>query len=195
MVHRRDNTRTIYSIGHSTLPLETFIERLKAFGVQRIVDVRTIPRSRHNPQFDYKTLPEALRKRGIGYIHLKGLGGLRHAAPDSVNLGWHNLSFRGYADYMQTEDFRRNLERLIRMAGQKTVALMCAEAVPFRCHRSLIADALTVRGLDVRHIASRRSANLHKLTPWIRVKGETITYPEPATAAEDSSGHDRLISI
>lgn len=180
--HRPVNPTVIYTIGHSTLPLEKFIERLKAFGVRRVVDVRTIPRSRHNPQFNRETLPAALRRTGIGYIHLKGLGGLRHARADSVNTGWHNASFRGYADYMQTDEFRRSLERLMRMAQEKTIALLCAEAVPFRCHRSLLADALTVRGRRVRHIASARTAAAHKLTPWIRVQGHKITYPEPSPA-------------
>lgn len=174
------NLTIVYSIGHSTLPLETFIERLKAFGVQRVVDVRAVPRSRHNPQFDRLTLPQNLRRRGIGYIHVKGLGGLRHAKLDSINTAWRNASFRGYADYMQTKEFARDLDRLIRMAGEKTVAIMCAEAVPFRCHRSLVADALTVHDLDVRHITSGRTASPHRLTPWINVKGKKITYPGPA---------------
>jgi uncharacterized protein (DUF488 family) len=178
-----NNPTVVFTIGHSTLPLETFIERLKAFGVQRVVDVRTVPRSRHNPQFDRATFPQAVRRAGIGYIHLKGLGGLRHARPDSVNMGWHNASFRGYADYMQTEEFRRNLERLLRIAGETTVVLLCAEAVPFRCHRSLIADALTVAGVEVRHIASARTAKPHRLTPWIKIEDDQITYPEPSQAA------------
>jgi uncharacterized protein (DUF488 family) len=174
----------VYTIGHSTLPLEVFIEHLRAFGVQRVVDVRTIPRSRHNPQFERLTLGPALRRRGIGYIHVKGLGGLRRPSRDSINTGWRNSSFRGYADYMQTKEFVRNIERLIRMAAQKTVAIMCAEAVPFRCHRSLIADALTVLGLEVRHITSARTAKPHRLTPWIRVEGGAIWYPPMGDAAE-----------
>ena len=178
MGRRQHSSITVYTIGHSTLPLEAFIERLKAFGVQRVVDVRTIPRSRHNPQFERQTLGPALRRRGIGYIHVKGLGGLRHASRDSINTAWRNASFRGYADYMQTEDFRRSLQRLMQMAKEKTIAVMCAEAVPFRCHRSLIADALTVRGVDVQHITSGRTSKPHKLTPWISVNGEEITYPE-----------------
>ncbi|MFB3892714.1 MAG: DUF488 family protein [Phycisphaerae bacterium] len=177
----QDNSTTVYTIGHSTLPLETFIERLKAFGIQRVVDVRTIPRSRHNPQFDRQALPQALRRRGIGYVHVKGLGGLRRARRDSINMGWRNASFRGYADYMQTKEFHRNLDRLIRIAGQKTIVVMCAEAMAFRCHRSLIADALTARGLEVRHIQNGRAARPHKLTPWISVKADVITYPAPAS--------------
>jgi len=181
----------IYTIGHSVLPLETFVERLKAFGVQRVVDVRTVPRSRHNPQFDRQTLPRELRRKGIGYIHVKGLGGLRHATRDSVNTGWRNASFRGFADYMRSSNFERSLQGLVRMAGRKTVALMCAEAVPFRCHRSLIADALTVRGLEVRHITSGRTAKPHSLTPWISVKDGTITYPGPAPAGGAAADEDR----
>lgn len=177
MTPSSDNPTVVYTIGHSTLPLETFIGRLKTFGIQRVVDVRTIPRSRHNPQFDRATFPQAVRRAGIGYIHVKGLGGLRHARPDSTNTGWHNASFRGYADYMQTEEFQRNLQRLNGMARRKTIALLCAEAVPFRCHRSLISDALTVGGTEVRHITSGRTAKPHRLTPWIRVRGGHITYP------------------
>ncbi len=159
------------------LPLETFIARLRAFGIQRVVDVRTIPRSRHNPQFNREDLGPFLRRRKIGYVHLKGLGGLKHARADSINMGWRNASFRGYADYMQTKEFARQLDRLIRMAGEKMLALMCAEAVPFRCHRSLLADALTVRGLQVRHITSARTARPHALMPWARVEADVITYP------------------
>ena len=177
MKNAPDSPTVVYTIGHSTLPLETFITRLKTFGVQRIVDVRTIPRSRHNPQFDRTTLPQAVRRAGIGYIHMKGLGGLRHARADSINTGWQNASFRGYADYMQTEEFQHSLQRLYGMARQKTIALLCAEAVPFRCHRSLIADALTVSGMEVRHITSGRTASPHRLTPWIKVEGDQITYP------------------
>lgn len=181
--------RTVYTIGHSTLPVETFVERLKAHGVERVVDVRTIPRSRHNPQFNREELGPALRRRGIGYIHVKGLGGLRHANKDSINTGWRNASFRGYADYMQTEEFRKNLQRLLKMAGAKTIAVMCAEAVPFRCHRSLLADALTVAGAEMRHITSARTAKPHRLTPWIHVARGRITYPpSPATSAAKKIG-------
>ena len=179
MAGRMHKTRPIFTIGHSTLPLETFLERLRAFDVQRVVDVRTLPRSRHNPQYNREDLGPALRRKGFGYIHVKGLGGLRRARADSINTGWRNASFRGYADYMQTPEFERNLERLIRMAREKTIAVMCAEAVPFRCHRSLIADALTVRGLEVRHITSARTAKGHQLTPWIHVENGRISYPEP----------------
>jgi uncharacterized protein (DUF488 family) len=180
MARTAGKPKTVFTIGHSTLELEAFIARLKAFNIQRVVDVRTLPRSRHNPQFNRETLARTLRARRIGYVHIKGLGGLRHARKDSLNAGWRNASFRGYADYMQTKEFERNLQRLIRIAGQKTIALLCAEAVPFRCHRSLIADALTVRGLEVRHISSGKTARPHQLTPWIHVKDGAITYPAAA---------------
>lgn len=177
---------TVFTIGHSTLELGKFIEVLHAHGVRRIVDVRTIPRSRHNPQFNLETLPGALKDAGIAYVHLPGLGGLRHARPDSPNKAWRNASFRGFADYMQTADFADELERLIGLAGQTSSALMCAEAVPWRCHRSLIADALTVRGIPVEHISSATHRRPHALTPWARVDGLRITYPEEAPGTDAS---------
>ncbi len=167
----------IFTIGHGTKSIDEFVDLLKAYEVQRIVDVRTIPRSRHNPQFNKDILSKSLKKLHIGYIHIKGLGGLRHAKKDSVNTAWRNASFRGYADYMQTEDFEKNIERLIKIAKQKNIAIMCAESVPWRCHRSLIADALQVRGIQVRHIMSRKSCKGHILTAWIKARGLKITYP------------------
>jgi uncharacterized protein (DUF488 family) len=152
---------------------------LRAHGIDRLVDVRTIPRSRHNPQFGYERLGASLRNRRIGYRHLKDLGGLRHARADSPNRGWHNASFRGYADYMQTPAFAGALERLIALAHEKRTAIMCAEAVPWRCHRSLISDALLVRGIEVRHIMSPKSVREHKLTALAKVHDEQITYPAP----------------
>ncbi|MGA2518401.1 MAG: DUF488 domain-containing protein [Thermodesulfobacteriota bacterium] len=168
----------VLTIGHSTRPLEAFIDLLKIHDVEMIVDVRTVPRSRHNPQFNLDTLPEALRSVGIGYEHMSGLGGLRHALRDSPNLGWRNSSFRGFADYMQTEEFEKNLENLILLTRRERICLMCAEAVPWRCHRSLIADALQVRSLSVEHIMSKTKTQPHKLTPFARVDGTQITYPE-----------------
>ncbi len=167
----------VYTIGHSTRTLEEFVSLLKTFDVEKVVDIRTIPRSRHNPQFNMETLSKLLRAKHIGYFHLKGLGGLRHTVKDSVNMGWQNLSFRGFADYMQTKDFEEGLEKLIEMAGTKRVALMCAEAVPWRCHRNLISDALTVRGFHVMHITGKHSVHPHALTPWAEVDGTRITYP------------------
>jgi uncharacterized protein (DUF488 family) len=168
----------ILSIGHSTHPLEAFIQLLKAHGVTKVADVRSVPRSRHNPQFNRETLPEALEAAGIGYVHLPGLGGLRHARPDSPNRGWRNASFRGYADYMQTPEFAANLEALIRLAREDRLVLMCAEAVPWRCHRSLIADALSLRGLTVEHIMGLQGRQPHRLTGFARVEGLELTYPE-----------------
>jgi len=168
---------TILTLGHSTRTIEEFLRLLEAHQVQRLVDVRTVPRSRHNPQFNRETLPGSLRKARIRYTHLPGLGGLRHPRKDSPNTGWRNAGFRGYADYMQTPEFEANLEKLLELARKEPVAIMCAEAVRWRCHRSLIADALLVRGVEVRHISSATRAEPHRLTPWARVKGRHITYP------------------
>src|SRR5215469_10828967 len=151
----------VLTIGHSTRPLDEFIQLLQAHDVSCVVDVRTIPRSAHNPQFNKASLPRALKKAGVGYVHLPGLGGLRHAKPDSPNMGWRNTSFRGFADYMQTEEFQENLAELIELANEHRLAMMCAEAVPWRCHRSLIADALMVRGIIAEHIMSPTQRQAH----------------------------------
>ncbi len=180
----RENTEaalTVYTIGHSTRTIEEFAELLKAQGVEFVVDVRTIPKSRHNPQYNSVGLAEYLSRHAIGYEHLPALGGLRHARKDSVNTAWENASFRGFADYMQSEDFERGLARLLAIAREKRTTIMCAEAVPWRCHRSLIADALTVRGVAVMDIMSRTSVKPHAVTPWAEVKGTLITYPGPKT--------------
>ncbi|MDQ2844274.1 MAG: DUF488 domain-containing protein, partial [Acidobacteriota bacterium] len=140
-------------------------------------DIRTVPRSRKNPQYDQESLSSLLANHNIGYVHFKELGGLRHAKKDSVNGAWENASFRGYADYMQTDDFARAMEELVALAAERTTAIMCAEAVPWRCHRSLVGDALLVRGVEVLDIMSEKSAKPHKLTPWARVDGVRITYP------------------
>jgi uncharacterized protein (DUF488 family) len=145
----------VFTIGHSARTWKVFLELLRAHGVKRVIDVRSIPRSRHNPQFNRETLSAKLRSARIGYVHLRKLGGLRHVRRDSQNMGWHNTSFRGFADYMQTPDFEAGLRRLITLAKQKKSMLMCAEAVPWRCHRSLIADALVVRGIRVADIVAR----------------------------------------
>jgi uncharacterized protein (DUF488 family) len=170
---------TIYTIGHSTRTIEQFIELLRAHDIEELVDVRTIPRSRHNPQFGAKELAASLQQAGIAYKHLAKLGGLRRTSKDSINLGWQNTSFRGFADYMDTSEFRTGLDELKVLAEQKTVAIMCAEAVPWRCHRSLISDALTIQGWQVRHIQSRKTANLHELTTFLKVQDGELTYPEP----------------
>jgi uncharacterized protein (DUF488 family) len=167
----------VLTVGHSTRTLAEFIRLLQAHGVTRIVDVRTVPRSRHNPQFNKASLPRALKKAGMGYVHIPGLGGLRHAKRDSINVGWRNTSFRGYADYMQTAEFEGSLAELIALADKDRLALMCAEAVPWRCHRSLIADALLVHGIRTEDIMSPTRRTVHTLTPFAKVRGGTITYP------------------
>jgi uncharacterized protein (DUF488 family) len=169
----------VLTIGHSTRSIEEFVRLLQAHGVECVVDVRTIPRSRHNPQFNADALPASLSSAGIGYEHASALGGLRRAAADSVNSGWRNASFRGYADYMQTSQFVTAMEKLIPLAAQRRLALMCAEAVPWRCHRSLIADALVIRGIGVEHIMSLTRRQAHVLTPFAKVQGLQITYPSP----------------
>lgn len=172
------------TIGHSTRTLESFVDLLQAHGVKLLVDVRTVPRSRHNPQFNKESVPKALAAAGIKYEHLPGLGGLRRPRRDSPNTGWRNAGFRGFADYMQTPEFASNLKKLITLARRKRLAVMCAEAVPWRCHRSLIADALLVRGLKVEHIISGTGSREHTLTPWAKVQSAGITYP-PETLAMD----------
>ncbi|MGH8280853.1 MAG: DUF488 family protein [Gammaproteobacteria bacterium] len=167
----------LWTIGHSTRPLDELITLLREHGITRLVDVRTMPRSSHNPQFNTETLPASLGAQSIAYTHLAVLGGLRHARKDSMNTGWRNASFRGYADYMLTPEFEHGLDELIKLAGKETAAIMCAEAVPWRCHRSLIADALMVRGLEVRHIMGPGKWQPHKLTGFAHVEGLRITYP------------------
>ncbi len=184
--HVRPTEPVVLTIGHSTRPLDELVELLRAHGVTRVVDVRTVPRSRHNPQFNRDTLPEALRAAGIGYVHMPGLGGLRKPDRDSPNLGWRNASFRGFADYMLTPAFEENLKVLIEQARQDPVVIMCAEAVPWRCHRSLIGDALVVRGVRVEHIMSATRRDPHVVTPWARVEGTRLKYEasSPGTAAD-----------
>lgn len=167
----------VYTIGHSTRSLNELVELLRSFGIERLVDVRTIPRSRHNPQFNYDNLSRFLRNRHFSYRHMKDLGGLRHPRSDSPNLGWHNTSFRGFADYMQTPEFSAALEKFKKLAQEKLTVIMCAEAVPWRCHRSLIGDALIVIGAEVRDIYSMKSVKNHTLTAMARVQGTQVTYP------------------
>jgi uncharacterized protein (DUF488 family) len=169
----------VLTIGHSTRPLEEFVALLEAHSTTCLVDVRTLPRSRKNPQFNRDTFPGALLLAGIGYTHAAGLGGFRRTTPQSPNLGWRNASFRGYADYMQTAEFAENLERVMTLAGKQRVTLMCAEAVPWRCHRSLIADALTVRGIRVEEIVGEKRRCVHALTSFARLDGTNLTYPSP----------------
>ena len=167
---------TIFTIGHSTRPIETFLGLLAGHAVQRLIDIRKMPHSRHNPQFGREPLAESLQAAGIHYTHLPGLGGLRRPRPDSVNSGWRNSGFRGFADYMQTPAFETALGGCLDLATAERVVLMCAEGVPWRCHRSLIADALVVRDVDVREITSTTTARPHVLTPWARVEGTHIVY-------------------
>jgi uncharacterized protein (DUF488 family) len=167
----------ILTIGHSNHPIEEFLAMLQAHQVEQIVDVRTMPKSRHNPQFNHDALDVALAAEHIGYVHLPGLGGLRHARKDSINTAWRNASFRGYADYMQTPAFDESLRKLIQLTGERRTAIMCAEAVPWRCHRSLIGDALLARGIEVEDIMSRTRRKPHTYTPFVKVEGETVTYP------------------
>ena len=167
----------VFTIGHSTRTIEDFIHLLKAHGIQRVIDVRAIPRSGHNPQFARQQLSPALHRSRIHYRHMSGLGGLRRPRSDSTNTGWRNPSFRGYADYMETSAFKESLDQCIALARQERLVLMCAEAVPWRCHRSLIADALLASGIEVSEITSALRARPHSLTPWARVKGAQVTYP------------------
>ena len=168
---------TLLTIGHSTHPIDEFIQLLKDHGVKEIVDVRSIPKSRHCPQFNSEPFEESLWKAGIGYTHIERLGGLRHSRKDSVNLGWRNASFRGFADYMATPEFSEGLDELTRIARMRRVAIMCAEAVPWRCHRSLIADAMSEEGWEVRDILSSNAPTEHRLTPFLRVVDSQLTYP------------------
>ena len=168
---------TILTIGHSTRTLEEFLELLNVYKVTLVVDVRTVPRSRHNPQFNKENLPNTLKPYGVKYIHMPDIGGLRHPKKDSVNLAWKNSSFRGYADYMQTKEFTENLLKLIALARENCLAIMCAEALPWRCHRNLISDALVVRHIKVEHIISKTSTINHQLSETAHVEGTKITYP------------------
>jgi len=171
------SSTTVYTVGHSTLPIERFLAMLRAHGIERLADVRTVPRSRRNPQFNAEALAESLRAVGLEYVPLRELGGLRKPRADSPNAGWRNDSFRGYADYMQTPEFARGLERLLELGRERRTAIMCAEAVPWHCHRSLVADALAVRGVPVVEILGEAEQREHTLTPFARVQGTTITYP------------------
>jgi uncharacterized protein (DUF488 family) len=172
----------VFTVGHSTLPIERFIALLQTYGIECLVDIRTMPRSRHNPQFNNTALAGSLIVAHLEYVPMQALGGLRHARKDSPNTGWRNGGFRGYADYMQSEEFHDALKTLIQLSRQKRVAIMCAEAVPWRCHRSLVADALSVRGIPVVEILSESSYRTHKLTAFAQVEGTQITYP-PEQAA------------
>ncbi|MBV6522460.1 MAG: hypothetical protein MNPFHGCM_02608 [Gemmatimonadaceae bacterium] len=169
---------TVFTVGHSTRAIADFIGLLQAYDIERLADIRTVPRSRHNPQFNADSLLLSIPAAGIDYVPMRSLGGLRHARKDSPNAAWRNMSFRGYADYMQTTAFDIALDELLEASRDRRVAIMCAEAVPWRCHRSLVADALVARGILVAEILSETSCRWHSLTPFARVVGTRVTYPE-----------------
>ncbi len=183
---------TVYTIGHSTRSSRDVINLLKKEGILVVVDVRSVPRSAFNPQFNNDTFPAELSKEGIDYVYMKGLGGLRKPEKDSVNTGWHNASFRGFADYMQTPEFEQNILELLKIASKKKVSIMCAEAVPWRCHRLLISDALTVRGVHVEHIMGVKGLQAHELTPFLKAEGTRVIYPgEKAGPEEEKAGLEK----
>ncbi len=167
----------MFTIGHSTRSFEEFVALLQARSIELLADVRTVPRSRHNPQFNTENLAPGLATAGITYVPLPALGGWRRPRADSPNTGWRHASFRGYADYMLTAEFRGALDGLIALGCEHRLAFMCAEAVPWRCHRSLIADALVARGYDVRHVVSATKVDPHRMTPFAHVEGDVVTYP------------------
>jgi uncharacterized protein (DUF488 family) len=168
---------TVYTVGHSTRSFDQLLGALKAHGVEALGDVRRFPGSRRLPQFNAEHLAVELPKHGLVYLPCPLLGGRRKPNPNSINLGWRNESFRAYADYMQTPPFLDGLDLLVRAAGQMLLAIMCAEALPWRCHRSLIADALIVRGWMVIDIITGTKATRHELTPFAQVCGTRLTYP------------------
>jgi uncharacterized protein (DUF488 family) len=168
---------TLWTIGHSTRSFEEFLALLGEHRIEFLADVRHFPTSRRVPWTAKSSLAKALSEAGIAYEHLEDLGGFRKSLPDSMNLGWRNAGFRGYADYMASSEFSSALDRLIRIALERHTAIMCAEAVPWKCHRSLLSDALLVRGVRVIHILSSGKTQDHRLTPFARVHGTRITYP------------------
>lgn len=174
---KKNSPARIFTIGHSNKTILEFIQTLEAYKLKLLIDVRTVPKSRHNPQFGQKRLQASLKKKGIEYVHAAGLGGFRHTQKDSKNMAWRNLAFRGFADYMQSEEFKKNLKRLINRSKRKRLVLMCAEAVPWRCHRSLISDALVAQGFAVEEILTKTSHRPHKLTSFAKVRRKNVTYP------------------
>ncbi|HEY7839738.1 MAG TPA: DUF488 domain-containing protein [Terriglobales bacterium] len=175
---------TIYTIGHSNRSLEEFLGLCAGHRLEQICDVRTIPKSRHNPQFGQPGFQVSLEAAGLVYQGLHGLGGLRHAQADSINTGWRNLSFRGFADYMQTPAFAAALAALEALAHERRTAIMCAEAVPWRCHRSLIADALEARHWTVLDIMTTAPARPHRRTPFLSITDGVLSYPPERPAEE-----------
>ena len=174
----------IKTIGHGMRPIDEFLSMLREHGVEQLLDVRTAPGSRRNPQFGKDELPRSLAGANIAYVHLPALGGFRKLREDSPNGAWRNESFRGFADYMLTDEFQAALDTLVEMSEARSTAIMCSESVPWRCHRSLIADALTVRNIPVLHLLSPASARPHTLTPFAHLDGTYLTYP--AVTEDDS---------
>lgn len=172
--------RAFYTVGHSTRSWDDLLGLLKAHGIEGLVDVRSFPRSRRNPQFNRECLSAALPEAGLDYLQAQGLGGLRRPRADSANTGWRNRGFRGYADYMQTPGFETSLQGILEWSGRRSIALMCAEALPWRCHRSLIADALEARGCPVYHILTRTASPRHTITPWACLEEGRVLYPGTA---------------
>jgi Uncharacterized conserved protein len=170
----------LWTLGHSTHSIEEFLELLRAHGIRQLVDIRTLPGSRRHPQFNQENLEASLGAANIKYRHMKGLGGLRKPKADSINTGWKNSGFRGYADYMQTAEFEEQLKRLLEWSEELPTAVMCAEALPWKCHRSLLADALDAHKVEVRHIMSKTQATPHHRTKFAKVKKGKLSYP-PAT--------------
>jgi uncharacterized protein (DUF488 family) len=168
---------TLYTVGHSNRSLDDFLALLARYGIEQLVDIRTLPGSRKYPHFDQEALSVSLQEAGIAYHHLIGLGGRRRPARDSINTGWRHPAFRGYADYMQSEAFQEAIDMLANLARSQSTAIMCSEAVPWRCHRSMVGDAMLIQGFTVLDIISPTSARPHKLTPWAQVEGWQITYP------------------
>jgi uncharacterized protein (DUF488 family) len=177
-------TNLLLTIGHSTRSIDEFIELLKDHSVEEVADVRSVPKSRHCPQFNSDSLNESLQQAHIRYTHIEKLGGLRHSRKDSINLGWRNASFRGYADYMAAPEFSEGIDALIQIARARKTAIMCAEAVPWRCHRSLIADAMIEKGWDVRDIMTSKAPTEHQLTPFLKVVNRQLTYHAPQETNE-----------
>lgn len=184
---------TIYTIGHSTRALDEFIALLRAHDITQVADVRTVPKSRRHPHFSREALERSLPAAGVAYRHFGELGGLRKPRKDSRNIGWRHQGFRGYADYMETEDFERGVDALLAWADnreparsednafheahRRRTAVMCAEGVWWRCHRQLIADALVARGIHTCHIVSSSPAKPHKITEFARIVGTRVSYP------------------
>jgi uncharacterized protein (DUF488 family) len=173
----QESQLTVYTIGHSTRTLEEFTDLLQTYHITLLIDIRTAPHSRHNPQFNKEALPTTLKQISVKYIHLPEIGGLRHPKPDSINSALENASFRGYADYMQTKEFTDALLKIVALARENCVALMCAEALPWKCHRILISDVLVARNIRVLHIISKDSTIAHQLNELAHVEGGKVTYP------------------